>query len=148
MTNTTPFPPGALRQFFRGNAELTALVAEDHITTRELPDVINAPFVTLAAVDNSGEDPMLRDPVVQLDVWVPKWEILGGEVEPEELAWNIADLAGRLAHTAHPDIRRFRNCTWKARWSVGPLTDVDLERGPDLPLYRALVRWDLKMVVR
>lgn len=148
MTAFTPFAPGAIRDFLIGHDEFTTFVAAENISTRDLPDPILAPFVVLSAPSNYGEDPMLRRPMIQADVWVPKLEILGGDVDPEELAWNIADLAGRLVHKAPSSERRFRNSSWKATWVDGPITDVDLERGPENPLFRALVRWDLKMVVR
>lgn len=148
MTAFTPFAPGAIRDFLINNAEFTALVPAENISTRDIPDPLTGPFVTLSAPSNYGEDPMLRRPMIQCDVWVPKLEILGGDTDPEELAWNIADIAGRLVHKAPSSQRRFRNGSWKATWIDGPITDVDKERGPENPLFRALVRWDLKMIVR
>lgn len=146
MTITTPFAPGAIRDFLVHNEEFTAALPASALSTRDIPDPITGPYGTLSAPSNYGEDPMLRRPMVQLDVWVPKIEILGGTTDPEELAWNIADLAGRLVHKAR--IQKFRNASWRATWIDGPITDVDTERGVDNPLFRALVRFDVKMIVR
>ncbi|WP_418346169.1 hypothetical protein [Rhodococcus pyridinivorans] len=141
-----PFAPGAIRQFLLASPEILELVPDDNITTRELPDVIDGPFITLRAPGNVGSDPMLRRPLVQVDVWSPKIEILGGTTDPEELSWNIAALVGELIGRAR--MQSFRNATWKAQWTDGPITFVDTQRGPDLPLYRATIRVELKMTVR
>lgn len=148
VTPFTPFAPGAIRDFLINHEEFTTHVAAEDISTRDIPDPLTKPFVTISAPSNYGEDPMLRRPMIQCDVWVPKIEILGGDTDPEELAWNIADLAARLVHKAPSSKRQFRNASWKATWIDGPITDVDKERGPENLLFRALVRWDLKMVVR
>jgi len=148
MTTFTPFAPGAIRDFLINDDEFLTLVDAVNISTRDIPDPIDKPFVTISAPSNYGEDPMLRRPMIQADVWVPKIEMLGGDIDPEELAWNIADLGARLVHRAPNARRRFRNASWKATWIEGPITDIDNERGPDTPLFRAIVRWDVKMVVR
>ncbi|APE10763.1 hypothetical protein BO226_17465 [Rhodococcus sp. 2G] len=141
-----PFAPGAIREFLLASDEVLALVPAGNITTRDLPKVIEAPFITLRAPGNVGVDPMLRRPMVQVDVWSPKIEILGGTTDPEELSWNIAALAGELIGRAR--MQSFRNSTWKAQWTDGPITFVDTQRGADLPLYRATIRVELKMTVR
>lgn len=148
MTTVTPYAPAALRDFLIGQPEFTALVAPEFVSTTDIPDKITAPYVTLAAVSNFGQDPMFRKPLVQLDVWVPKWDTLGGDTSPDELAWNIGDLAGRLVGKAK--IQKFRDTasSWRATWDEGPITDVDKERGPDLPLYRAICRFEMKFTVR
>lgn len=138
-----PFAPGAVRAFLIAQPAVTAMVPAASITTRDLPDPINGPYVTLRAPGNVGEDPMLRKPIVQIDVWAPKIEILGGTTDPEELAWNIAATAGELLARARP--QEFRGSGWKARWTDGPITFVDKARGPDFPLYRATVRVELKL---
>lgn len=148
MTAFTPFAPGAIRDFLINNNEFVTHVAADHISTRDIPDPITKPFVTLSAPSNYGVDPMHRKPMIQGDIWVPMLEILGGDTDPEELAWNIADLAGRLVHKAPRSQRQFRNASWVARWIDGPITAIDDERGPDTLLFRAIVRWDMSMAVR
>lgn len=148
MTTVTPYAPAALRDFLIAQPEFAALAPPQSVSTVDIPEKITGPYVTLAAVSNFGQDPMLRKPLVQLDVWVPKWDILGGDISPDELAWNIADLAGRLVHKAR--IQRFRDSesSWRATWDEGPITDVDKERGADLPLYRAICRFEMKFTVR
>ncbi|OZE77224.1 hypothetical protein CH305_18485 [Rhodococcus sp. 15-649-2-2] len=147
MTTSTPYVPGAIRQFLRSIDEYTTLCPADGIVTGDLPPGdITAPFATITAPSNYGVDPMLRRPLIQIDVWVPRWEILGGDVEPEELAWNIGDLGARLIHKARQ--QKFRNCTWNAEWIDGPITEVDRQRGVDLPLFRSITRFDVKVVVR
>ncbi|MCK8671005.1 hypothetical protein M1M07_07720 [Rhodococcus sp. HM1] len=146
MANPMPFAPGAIRKFLIDDPQITSLVPAENITTRDLPEVIAGPFITLRAPGNVGVDPMLRRPMVQVDVWCPKIEILGGTTDPEERAWDIAALAGELLGRAR--MQQFRNATWKAQWTDGPITFVDVKRGPDFPLYRATVRVELKMTVR
>ncbi|MFE2994274.1 hypothetical protein ACFXG4_04990 [Nocardia sp. NPDC059246] len=138
-----PFAPGAVRAFLIAQPSLTALVAADNITTRDLPDPITAPFVTLRAPGNVGADPFLRRPLIQVDAWAPKLEILGGTTDPEEVAWDIAAMAGELLGRARP--QQFRDSAWTATWTDGPITFVDTARGIDLPLFRATVRVELKM---
>ncbi|ORJ99871.1 hypothetical protein [Prescottella equi] len=138
-----PFAPGAVRQFLLSKPEFTDLVPGTVVSTRHLPDPLQGPFVTLAAPGNVGVDPMLRKPMVQINAWTPKIEILGGTVDPEELSWNIAAMAGQLVGRAHNIA--FRGSAWSGRWVDGPITMVDTQRGIDFPLFRAVVRVELKM---
>ncbi|MCM6778031.1 hypothetical protein NDR87_30950 [Nocardia sp. CDC159] len=137
------FAPGAVRAFLVAQPAITARVPAGSITTRELPDPINGPFVILRAPGNVGVDPLLRRPLVQVDAWAPKIEILGGSTDPEELTWDIAALAGELLGRAPS--QEFRGSAWKATWTDGPITFVDTKRGADQPLFRATVRVELKM---
>lgn len=138
-----PFAPGAVRLFLIAQPPFTALVPAESVSTRDAPDPITGPFVTLRAPGNVGSDPMLRSPLVQLDAWAPKHEILGGDIDPEEVAWNIAAMAGQLLGRARA--QEFRGSVWSARWTDGPISIVDKTRGVDQPLYRATVRVELKM---
>jgi len=138
-----PFAPGAARLFLIGQAEFTALVPASSVTTREAPDPITGPFVTIRAPGNVGTDPLLRKPLIQVDAWVPKLEILGGTTDPEEIAWDIAAMAGTLLCRAKA--QEFRGSAWNARWTDGPICDIDTTRGKDQPLYRALIRVEMKL---
>lgn len=138
-----PFAPGGVRVFLIAQPEFTALVPATSVTTREAPDPITGPYVTIRAPGNVGVDPMLRSPLIQVDAWVPKLEILGGTTDPDEVAWDIAAMAGQLLGRARP--QDFRGSAWTARWTDGPITGLDKTRGPDQPLYRATVRVELKM---
>ncbi|MGF7124032.1 hypothetical protein [Rhodococcus sp. BE178] len=143
MTPPIPFAPGAVRQFLLSKPEFTDLVPGTSVSTRNVPDPIAGPFVTLAAPGNVGIDPMLRKPIVQINAWAPKIEILGGTTDPEELTWNIAAMAGQLVGRARTV--SFRGSAWSGRWVDGPITMVDTVRGAGLPLFRAVVRVELKM---
>lgn len=138
-----PFAPGAVRAFLIAQPAITAMVIAESITTRELPDPITGPFIILRSPGNVGVDPLLRRPLVQIDAWAPKIEILGGATDPEELTWNIAATAGELLGRAPS--QEYRGSAWKATWIDGPITFVDTKRGADHPLFRATVRVELKM---
>lgn len=143
MTAPLPYTPGAVRVFLIAQPAFTALLPAESLTTRDVPDPITGPFGTLRAPGNVGSDPLLRSPLIQFDSWVPKIEVLGGTKDPEELAWDIAAMAGQLLGRARA--QEFRGSTWKARWTDGPITSVDKTRGPDQPLYRATVRFEVHM---
>ncbi|WP_159840214.1 hypothetical protein [Nocardia sp. CY41] len=140
-TAPLPFMPGAIRVFLIAQPSFTELLPAESLTTRDVPDSIGGPFATIRAPGNVGVDPLLRSPMIQLDAWVPKIEILGGLTDPEELAWDIAAMAGQLLGRARA--QEFRGSTWKARWTDGPITSVDKTRGADQPLFRATVRFEV-----
>ncbi|BAD56379.1 hypothetical protein [Nocardia farcinica] len=141
MTPPIPFAPGAVRLFLIAQPAFTALCPPEAVSTRDAPDPITGPFVTIRAPGNIGSDPMLRSPLVQIDAWVPK--AAPGEKDPEEVAWDIAAMAGQLLGRTRA--QQFRGSAWTARWTDGPITSVDKTRGADQPLYRATVRVELKM---
>ncbi|MCU1640913.1 MAG: hypothetical protein JWN03_1188 [Nocardia sp.] len=143
MTPPIPYAPGALRVFLVAQEDLTALVPAASVTTRDVPDPIRGPFVTLRGVGGSGDDPLLRTPTVQVDAWAPSLEILGGTTDPEEVAWDIAAMAGQLIGRARNI--SFRGSAWSGHWRTGIVTAIDKTRGPDQPIYRATIRVDLKM---
>jgi len=143
MTAPVPFAPGAVREFLLAQAQYTALNVQS-TTTRDLPEEITGPCVLIRAVRTDGTDPFLRRSRIQVDVVVPKLEILGGTVDPDELAWDIAATAGQLLGRA-ANIS-FRDAAWAGKWVEGPLSGgTDISRGADNPLYRVLVRVELKM---
>lgn len=142
-TAQLPFAPGAVRLYLIAQPAFTALVPADSVSTRDAPDPITGPFVTIRAPGNIGRDPMLRSPLIQIDAWAPQLEILGGSKDPDEVVWDIAAMAGQLLGRAR--MQEFRGSAWTARWTNGPITSVDKTRGPDQVLYRATVRVELKM---
>lgn len=157
MRIVLPYAPAAVRDFLMGAAEFTDLVPAQLISTRDQPELITRPFALVRPSANTGTDPMLRRPWVQVDVCVPPLEVMTatGDAEiidafcqsdPEETAWNIAALAGELIGRA--GTVRFRTGTWTAQWKDGPLALVDKSRSGDMPLYRSPVRVELKMLVR
>ncbi|HMS75608.1 hypothetical protein [Gordonia sp. (in: high G+C Gram-positive bacteria)] len=145
-----PFAPGAAREILRADPDFVALVGADPsvITTRELPDPLVRPCVTIAAAINRRLNEQVSSVRLMLNAWVPKAELLvdnlGLVIDPEELAWNIAATAGQIL-----DMRRmmgrgpsfeFRGARWRGVWDEGPTTLVDVERGPDNPIYRAVIQ--------
>ena len=87
---------------------------------------------------------MLRKPLLVVNAWVPKWEILGGTTDPDEVAWDVAALAGQLIGRARNIA--FRESAWSGDWKTGPIVpDPDITRGVDNPLYRAFVTVEMKL---
>ncbi|CCW14604.1 hypothetical protein [Rhodococcus aetherivorans] len=139
-----PFAPGAARAYLISRPEMTALIPAGSITTRDVPQKITGPFITLRATGNVGPDPMMNKPIVQVDTWVPKAAILGGTTDPDEVAWNVSVKARDLLSRARNV--RFRDAAWSGRWIDGPITfPPDVTRGVDFPLFRATCRVELKM---
>lgn len=140
-----PFVAAAARAFLRDDTDFTAVIPAEFITTRDVPKSITRPFCTCRSVTTHGRDPMLRAAMVQIDIWVPdrpalKWPATG---DPEEIAWDIAGLAGEtLGRAANIP---FRNCAWAGKWIDGPMNMIDTSRSKELPLYRSPVRVELTM---
>lgn len=143
MTSTLPFAPAAARDYLLSKSEYTALGIQS-TTTRDLPREITGVCVLIRAIRADGTDPFLRKPRLQLDILAPKLEILGGTTDPEELAWDAAAMAGQLLGRARNVV--FREAAWTGKWIEGPLSGgTDISRGEDNPLYRAIIRIDMKM---
>lgn len=142
-TNAIGFAPGAIREFLLGNDEFAALVKPENVTTRELPKIIDAPCVTIRVPGNVGVDPALRRPLIVVNVWVPPISVMGGMTDPDEVAWDIAALAGALVGRGRNI--KFRDSYWSAAWKNGPIVpDPDFKRGQDIPIYRAWVTLEMK----
>nr|EMP14025.2 hypothetical protein ISGA_3998 [Gordonia sp. NB41Y] len=151
MHPALPFAPGAAREYLRSQEDFIALVGADPslVTTRELPDPLERPVVTIQAGLNHRENILAHKVRLMISVWVPPIEILvDGDPptpkDPEELAWDIASLSGQLL-----DMRRYmgqgpsfqyRGATWRGTWDDGPVTLVDTDRGPNHPIYRAVIQ--------
>ena len=136
-----PFMPAGVRAFLTGQTQYTALCS--HTTTRELPQSLTGPCVTIRTPVNPGGDPMKRMPLIQLDAWTPNLELLGGTVDPEEVSWDVAAMAGQLLGRARNV--EFRGTAWSGNWIEGPVMFVDTTRGVDFPLYRSMIRVELKV---
>ncbi|QCQ91732.1 hypothetical protein [Rhodococcus sp. SGAir0479] len=156
MRIVMPFAPAAVRDFLVNTPEFTDVVPAHLISTRDTPEQITRPFVLVRPSANTGTDPMLRRPWVQIDACVPPIEVMAAtddpaiidafcHTDPEETAWNIAALAGELIGRARPV--QWRNGTWRGEWRDGPLALTDKSRANDMPLYRSPVRVELKMSV-
>jgi hypothetical protein len=145
MKTRIPFVASAVRAFLSADEDFTAVVPVQSITTRDVPKSITRPFCTCRSVTTHGRDPMLRSALVQIDIWVPdrptlKWPVTG---DPEEIAWDIAGLAGEIIGRASNI--PFRNCAWAGEWIDGPMNMIDTTRTKELPLYRSPVRVELTM---
>lgn len=139
-----PFPPAAARAYLLQQPEFLALVDPAHVSSRDIPDEVTGPFVLITAATNAGPDPMVNKPLVRVTTKVPKFEILGGSTDPEELAWDITGVARDLLSRARNV--RFRNCAWTGHWVNGPsVIQVDKTRGVDYPLYGATCQIEFAM---
>ncbi|WP_336791772.1 hypothetical protein [Gordonia malaquae] len=151
----TPFAPGAARELLRSNADfLRHFDGPDSITTREVPNPVTGPCITIVTGVNRKQNAELSKIRLFVSVWVPKAEILVDRDEPiltdpEELSWDIADEAARIFDATRGMGRGsnafvFRGVTWKAEWDAGPTTMVDKDRGDDNPLYRSVIEVVMK----
>ena len=145
-----PYAPAAVRHFLTQDEELVSFVPAELITTGDVPNPINRPFITCRPADTKGVDPKAKTAMVQVDVWVPPREVLQEEpgaidADPGEVAWDLAGLCGQLLH--HSDSRPFRGNGFKCKWASGPGAGpgMDYTRGKDQPLFRALVRIELSV---
>jgi len=141
-----PFPPAAARDYLLSQPEFLDLVLPQNVSSRDYPDEITEPFVLITASTNAGPDPVVNKPLVRIITKVPKLEVLGGSVDPEELAWDITSVARDLLSRARNV--SFRNCAWTGHWVNGPSTlPVDKTRGVDFPLYGATCQVEFAMKV-
>lgn len=145
-----PYAPGAVRECLLDDDELVHHVPKDHISARDQPKRIQRPFIICRPASTTGRDPLLRKPIVQVDVFVPPRDVLVAgpaliEGDPDEVAWDLAALCGDIL-TRHKG-RKWRSANWTGRWIDGPGSgpSMDVARTEDLPLHRALVRVELTM---
>ena len=139
-----PYLPGALRKFLASNEQFSQLLYGGKVTTREVPDPLTRPHVTVAAVANQGEDPMLRRLMVQVTPWVPDRDISGLDEDPDVTAWNLAVTAGKLIGHAKNEIID-ADTAWNATWVEGPIQLYDKTRGADRLIFYAPVRFRVKL---
>jgi len=138
-----PFMPSAVRAYLLSKPDFSAACL-NRCSTRAPADV-SKPYATVASTANPVEASAgVWSPLVQLDGWCPKggWE----GVDPEAVAWRIASLGA--AWLARARNVQYQNVAYTARVAAGPLTDIDTSRGPDNPLYRALVHVELTLHAR
>lgn len=139
-----PFVPAAVRALLVAAPAFTALVPAARVTTRA-PDDVTAAFVLVRPgggalpVEVSGG---VWSPMVQVDAYSPG----GSSVDPEVVVWRVAATAAAVLSRARNV--GYQSMHYSARVVDGPLTDVDTSRGPSSPLYRALIRAELRVHVR
>ncbi|MBE7190705.1 hypothetical protein, partial [Jatrophihabitans endophyticus] len=141
----------AARTILLADDDWKALLPEpSQTTTRELPNPLSAPAVTIRAPGNVRANMRQSQVRIMVNAWVPGADVLADlddpifATDPEELAWDIAALAGDIL-----DVRSvmgrgpsfpYRDASWRGQWTEGPtLPDPDLSRGADTPLYRAWI---------
>ena len=138
-----PFIPAAVRALLIASADFTALVAATRIATR-LPASVTAPCAVVKAPPATPVEVSAGAwaPLVQVEGYCPP----GGDVDPEVVVWNIAATAAAVLSRAWNV--SFQSMHYSARVTDGPLADVDTSRGAGSPLYRALIRAELRVHVR
>lgn len=146
MPAPTPMPyvPGAIRQWLATQEAFTALLHGGKITTRDVPDPLKLPHVTVAVVDHGGNDPMLRRLIVQVTPWAPGRDVSGLQEDPDVTVWNLAATAGELLGRTK-NIVLDDDHAWTAKWIDGPVQLYDRERGKDRPIYYAPVRFQVHL---
>ncbi len=120
MTSPMPYAPGAVRKWLAGQQQFVDLLYGGEITTREVPDPLVRPHVTVAAVDHAGPDPMLRRLIIQVTPWVPGRDVSGLAEDPDVTAWNLAATAGELLGRAR-NVVLDEGHAWSATWIDGPI---------------------------
>lgn len=135
-----PYPSITVRKLLLASPEFVELLRGGTVSTRDVPDPLTKPHVTVAVVGMGGEDPMLRKPMVQVTPWVPDTDVSGSEEDPDVTAWNLAATAGHV-------LGRKRNVVvdddtaMSIEWVDGPISLYDTKRGKDRVLYYAPVRF-------
>lgn len=139
MPTPMPYIPGAIREYLLHHDEIQDLLHGGTITTRNVPDPLTVPHVTVATVGGTGADPMLRHLTVQVTPWAPAREISHLDEDPDVTAWNLAATAGEILGRAR-NIIIDKDHAWSARWIDGPVQLYDTSRGADRILFYAPVR--------
>lgn len=135
-----PFVPGMVRAFLVADPTWTAEIPAARTATRA-PSSATAPFAVIKAPPAIPVEASAGawSPLVQIECYAPA----GATPDPEVIAWRGAALAAALLSRARNV--PYQNARWSARVVDGPLTDVDVSRGAGNPLYRALIRAELRV---
>ena len=139
-----PYIAGAVRRWLLDQPELVELLRGGTISTRDLPDPLTLPHVTVAVVGHVGPDPMLRRLMVQVTPWVPDLDVTGFDEDPDVTAWNFAATAGEMLGRAKNVVLDDRHA-WSATWIDGPVQLYDEKRGKDSILFYAPVRFQVHL---
>lgn len=136
----TPLPwvPDAARDLLLADPVFSSLLAEARVLFEDPPDVTTPYAVIQATVIPLSGDGVGWLPLVQVNGCSPK-----GRPNPRAEAWAIATAAAVA-------LGRSRNVTYQTmsysgRHTDGPLPDVDTTRGTSSPIYRAIIRAELKV---
>ncbi|MBH5301151.1 hypothetical protein EU799_04745 [Corynebacterium silvaticum] len=144
MRTPMPYVPGEIRKFLLQHEAFTELLHGGKVTTREVPDPLIKPHVTVATVGHVGDDPMLRRLMIQVTPWVPGRDASGLDEDPDVTAWNLAATAGELIGRAKNIVIDDEHA-WSSTWVDGPIQLYDTERSADKVLYYAPVRFQVHL---
>lgn len=138
-----PFVPGMIRAFLLADPAWTAAFPAPRTVTRA-PASATTPFALVKAPPAVPVEASAGawTPLVQVEAYAPA----GANPDPEVTAWQGAALAAALLSRARNV--PYQNCWWSARVIDGPLPDVDISRGNANPLYRAIIRAELRVHAR
>jgi hypothetical protein len=143
MSQPSPIPwiPGAVRQLLLADANFVTACG-NRLMTRLPATVTFCAQLRIAGLNSISGDGVAWSPLVQVDGWCAPG--ISG-TDPEMKAWEIASHAARVLGRARNVT--YQNMSYSARLVDGPLPDVDLSRGESTPLYRAIVRAELRLSV-
>ena len=144
MREPMPYAAGAIRAYLLDEERFTGLLHGGEVTTRDVPDPLVRPHVTVSVVGHVGPDPMLRRLMVQVTPFAPPAEVSGLDEDPDVTVWNLAATAGEILGRAKNVILSDRTA-WSATWVDGPIQLYDHERGRDRPIFYAPVRFQVHL---
>lgn len=130
-----PWLPGAIRVLLLADLDFNS-ACQGRAGTR-LPGDMTKPFAQIrvpGGLDLGGGG---YKPLVQVDGWAAPAD---GE-DPEIVVWRIATRAARVLRTARNV--QYQSMHYTPRVLDGPMATEDTSRGPDAPLYRALIRAEI-----
>lgn len=133
-----PWVPGAIRQLLLADAVFASECGGD-VLTRLGSTVTYCAQIQVSGGTSLSGDGVAWSPLVQVDGWcAPN----AGAGDPERKAWAIAVEAARVLGRARNI--PYQNMSYSARVVDGPLPGVDTSRGTSTPLYRAVVRAEIR----
>lgn len=139
-----PYPSIAIRRLLLDDDTFVDLLHRGTVSTREVPNPLTKPHVTVAVVGMGGDDPMLRRPIVQVTPWVPDTDVSGLEEDPDVTAWHIAAMAGQVLGRKR-NVALDESTHMSIDWVEGPMSLYDTKRGKDRVIYYAPTRFMCSM---
>lgn len=141
MTQPIPYVLGAVRARLMADSVFAA-ACEQRCAIRA-PDDVSIPYCRLRTAGGPAIEASagMWLPLVQVEGWCSAAGWAGRPAE--EVAWDIAAHAARVLAVARNVA--YQHMRYSARITDGPLADEDTKRGESAPLYRALIRAELKI---
>lgn len=141
MSTPMPWILGAVRQLLLADADFNT-ACDGRLMTRLPSEVTFCAQLRLPGNNSLSGDGVAFSPLIQVDGWCAPGK---SEMDPEMKAWEIAAHAARVLGRARNVI--YQNMAYSGRLIEGPIPDVDTSRGASVPLYRAIVRAELAVLV-